>query len=202
MSNMDIRTVKEIFARLFVIAVQYRMHFLAFTKSLEKSKFISKVEKNRYDEYFNESLEDIFFDITNVRIDKDNSFGVYNDAYWCGYTYFELYLVTGRSFAFIFLKLPMSKMMDLYPIYHEMDFSSLLEYFYEMDNSKTILRLLCEEKRCSLSKLSLETGISKTTLAKYNSSDESLYKASFNAIYKISMYFNVPISMFYNDKIE
>ncbi len=46
-----------------------------------------KIEKGQYNDYFNKSLEQIFFDITNQKIDRDESFGVYNDAYWCGYSY-------------------------------------------------------------------------------------------------------------------
>lgn len=188
--------IKELFARLFVLGIQNKINFHAFTKAIERSELIIKIEKNQYDDYFNKPLEQIFFDITNKHIDIKGSFGIYNDAYWCGYSYFELHRRTNKSFSFIFLKLPLSKMMDIYSIYHEMDFSSLLEYFHELDQKKTILRLLCEERKCSISKLSLATGISKATLSKYNADDASLYNASFQAIYKIAEYFDVPFSLF------
>lgn len=196
MSNLNVKEVKELFARLFVLAIYHKINFLAFTKALEKSEFIKKIENGQYDDYFNNSLQRIFFDITKRKIDGDNSFGIYNDAYWCGYSYFELQQKTKKSFSFIFLKLPLTKMIDIYSIYHEMDFSSLFNYFYELNKEKTILRALCEEKHCSLPKLSTSTGISKATLAKYNASDDALYNASFQNIYKISMYFEVPISLF------
>ena len=200
MSNFDVKKVKESFARIFVLGIQYKINFHAFTKSLERSNFVKKIEEGQYDDYFNKSLEQIFFDVTGRIIDKDNSFGIYNDAYWCGYSYYELHARTQKSFAFIFLKLPLSKMMDMYSVYHEMDFSSLLEQFSRLDEEKTILRLLCEENGCSLSELSYETGINKATLIKYSASDEALYNGSFQTIYKISQFFNVPISLFYNEK--
>ena len=75
MSNLDIRKVKETFARLFVMAVQNEVNFMAFTKALERSVFANLIEANRYDDYFNSPLEDIFFDITRRRIDKDESLG-------------------------------------------------------------------------------------------------------------------------------
>ena len=196
MNSVDIRKIKELFARLFVLAIQNKINFYAFTKALERSELIKRIERDQYDDYFNNSLEKIFFDIVNKSIDDDESFGVYNDAYWCGYSYFELYLATKKSFSFIFLKLPLSQLMHIYSTYHEMDFSSLLEYFYELDRKKTVLRLLCEEKKCSIPKLSMETGINKATLVKYNASDESLYKGAFQNIYKLSIYFDVPISLF------
>jgi hypothetical protein len=188
--------VKETFARLFVMAVQNEINFLAFTASLERSAFANLIEEDVYDDYFNTPLTRIFFDITKMHIEKDESFGIYNDAYWCGYSYFELQQRLKKPFSYLFLKLPLSKMMDIYPIFHEMDFSALLEFFEKEKDKKTILRALCEQRHCSLSKLSASTGINQATLSKYNADDEALLKGSFQNVYKISKYFNVPVSLF------
>ena len=66
----------------------------------------------------------------------------------------------------------------------------------KLDKEKTILRALCEERGCSISKLSNETKISKATLSKYNSSDNALYKGSFQYLYKLGNYFDIPLSLF------
>ena len=196
MSNLDLRMAKETFARLFVMAIQNEINFLAFTSSLERSVFANLIEEDVYDDYFNTPLTRIFFDITKMHIEKDESFGIYNDAYWCGYSYFELQQRLKKPFSYLFLKLPLSKMMDIYPIFHEMDFSALLEFFEKEKDKKTILRALCEQKRCSLSKVSAATGINQATLSKYNADDEALLKGSFQNVYKISKYFNAPVSLF------
>ena len=188
--------VKELFARLFVIAFQYKANLLSFAYQLAKSDFVSKVERGRYDEYFHKPLLDIFYDITGRRVDKDGSFGVYDDAYWCGYSYYEIHLRTKKPFAYILLKLPLTLMADMYSIYHEMDFSSLLEYFIKRSKEETILRLLCKEHKKSLPDLSYATGISLTTLSKYNASDEALYKASFQNIKRIQEFFDAPANLF------
>lgn len=192
----DLRSMKELFARLFVLAFWNKMNLLSFTAALSKSELIKKLELKEYDDYFNKELTDIFFDITGNRINEDNSYGVYNDAYWCGYSYFELQLRTQKPFTYIFLKLPLTKMVDIYTIYHEMDFSSLLEYFVRIRKEKTILRLLCEQRRTSLTKASYETGIGLATLAKYNADDGALYKASFQNVFRIAEFFGFPISLF------
>jgi len=197
MNSFDTKPVKEIFCRLFVLAIQNKVNFLAFTKALERSEFVYKIEDGKYDEYFHKSLIDIFYDITKMQLNEDTSFGIYNDAYWCGHAYFELHQKTERPFVYIFLKLPLSKMIDLYSIYHEMDFSSLLAYFDKVIREKTILRLLCEEKKCSLSELSESTCINKATLAKYNSADEYLFKGSFQYIYRLSLFFDAPLHLFF-----
>lgn len=196
MNNYDIDKVKYIFARLFVVAVQNMTNLNAFTRALEKNEFVQKIEANKYDDYFNKSIMEMFESITSNTIREDDSFGIYNDAYWSGVSYFDLHLKTNKPFSYIFLKLPFEKMLDIYDVYHEMDFSSLYEYFQKLEQEKTILRLLCEQSHKSLSKISKATSISINTLSKYNASDEALYKASFQNIIKIANYFDVPISLF------
>ena len=196
MSNFDVKKVKEIFSRLFVLATISKMNLEAFTNHLAKSNFASSIENNSFSDLFNLPLVKIFYEITGNNIDSDTSFGVFNDAYWCGYSYFEIQQRTGKSFALIFLKLPFAKLIDLYPIYHEMDIASLMDYFNKVNTDKTILRLLCQKNKCSLQELSNKTGINKATLAKYNASDDSLLKASFKTVYKLATYFSAPFSLF------
>ena len=194
--NSDTRVVKELFCRLFVIAIRNKTNLSSFTYLLERSVFLPKIEENTYDEYFNKPLEDIFFDITNDHIEEDDSYGIYDDAYWAGASYFELFLETKKPFSYIFLKLPLVKMMDIYPIYHEMPFSSLVEYFHKLEKEKTIIRALCEQNKYSLTKLSDLTGINKATLSSYNASDEALYKGSFQNIISIASSLKAPTNLF------
>lgn len=196
MNNYDLNKVKYIFARLFVVAIQNMVHPQAFTKALEKSTLIKKIEDGKYDDYFNKSVLEVFKTITGNVLSEDNGFGIYNDAYWCGAMYFDLFVKTHKPFSYLFLKLPFEKMLDIYEVYHEMDFSSLLMYFQQCEKEKTILRTLVEEKHISLSKLSKATGININTLMKYNASDEALYRGSFQNIVKIATFFEAPISLF------
>lgn len=196
MSNIDTRAVREIFARLFVVAIENRINFAAFTTMLAKSEFVTKIERDQYDDCFNKTIDDILYQVTNNHLTICESYGVYNDAYWCGFSYFNLFQKTKKPFSYIFLKLPLARMMDLYPVFHEMDLSSLVDRFQKIEKTKTILRLLCEHYKCSVAKLSSATGINKATLAKYNASDDALYKGSFQNIIKIASFFDVPISLF------
>ena len=196
MIDYDIKNVREIFARLFVIVIQNETNLTAFTRALASSDFVKKIEADKYDDFFNKPLIEIFESIITIYLSEDKSFGVFNDAYWSGISYFDLYLKTNKPFSYIFLKLPLEKMLDIYPVYHEMDFSSLCELFVHLEQEKTILRILCEQFHKSLTKISKATLISSNTLSKYNASDDSLYKASFQNIIKIANYFDVPISLF------
>ena len=195
MSEQSVR--KEQFARLFVITVQNKMNLDAFTYFLERSKFVEKIESGGYDEYFNQDLECIFFDVTENRVGIELlSYGVYDDAYWAGSMYFELFQRTHKPFAYLFAKLPLSKMMDMYPVFHEMDYSALEDQFLLLARKKSILRILCDQKGCSIPKLSKATGICASTLGKYAFSDDALYNGSFQTIMKIAKYFGAHASLF------
>ena len=196
MNDYEINNVREIFSRLFVLAVRNKMNFQAFTNMLIKSDYILLIEKNEYNELFEKPIDLLFFEITGFNVKVDNSYGVYNDAYWSGQNYFDLHMRTKKSFAYIFLKLPFSQMMNIYTIFHEMDFSSLVSYFSEKCEEKTILRLLCESYNKSLNDISKATTIPLSTLNKYNKSDEYLYRASFQTISKIASFFDVGYSLF------
>ena len=193
--------IKDIFARLFVIATQNKVDLSSFTYFLETSKFIQIIEDDRYDEYLNKPINKIYSDIVEIETKEDTSYGIYNDAYWCGASYFEIFMHTKKPFSYIFLKMPLETLISLYPVYHEMDLSSLFEYFESAEKKKTILRCLCEINKISLAKLSKVSEIPLPTLVKYNASDKALYKASFQTVMTLSCIFETNISLF-REKIE
>ena len=195
MSDYGLDVVKESFSRLFVIAISNQMHPAAFTFALGKSDYASSIENKQYTNVISINLKKEFLNISGKECEND-SYGVYNDAFWSGQCYFDLQRKINKSFSYIFLKLPLNQMLDIYKIFHEMDFSSLVEYFEKKEKEKTILRLLCDYKKISLNKLSKATSISVNTLSKYNASDEALYKGSFQNIIKIARFFEVPTSLF------
>ena len=196
MNDYELDNLRETFSRLFVLAVRNKINFKSFTNMLSNSSFIVAIEKDKYNELFNKPIEQLLFSITGFETKEDNSYGIYNDAYWCGQNYFDLHIKTKKPFVYLFLKLPFEEMMNIYSIFHEMDFSSLVDYFHKKENEKTILRILCEEKRCSLNDLCKATSLSLNTLRKYNSSDDILYNASFQNIIKLIEYFDVSYLVF------
>lgn len=196
MNDYEINDIRETFSRLFVLAINKKMNFSSFTSMLVKSDFILQIEKNEYDESLKKPVNVLFSEITGFEVKEDNSFGIYNDAYWSGQNYFDLHLKTNNSFEYIFLKLPLEKMISVYTIFHEMDFSSLVEYYIKESEKKTILRLLCEQSDKSLNDISNSTSISLNTLKKYNKNDNYLYNASFQTISKLVSYFDVNYSLF------
>lgn len=196
MNDFERRKIRETFSRLFVVAINNQINLYSFTSLLERSELASKIEKDIYDPIFEMPIDNLFYSITGFKNQQSSGYGIYNDAYWAGQNYFDLQYRLKKSFSFIFLKLPFDELLNIYLIYHEMDLTSLVEYFERKDSEKTILRLLCERERCSLNDVSKETGIPLSTLKKYNTDDDFLYNASFQTVSKIVGYFGVNYPLF------
>lgn len=189
-----IKINKDYFSRLFVLAKQNKVNLKSFTFMLVNYYYLEFTDS--YTDVT--SLVDLFNQITNLYIDKDDSYGIYDDAYWCGTAYFYLKNKCKKSLAYILLKLPVDELIDMYSIYHEMDYSSLYSRFVEKEKEKTIFELLCEYRYCSLAEVARKTGITINTIKKYNLNDEFLLKASFQNIIKISDFFDINIDVFKN----
>ena len=198
MNNYELYKIREVFSQLFVIAIKNKMNLDSFTFYLERSKLVYSIENDIYNDMIDTSLDYIFHLITNYKVEDIDVDGIYNDAYWAGQSYFDLQQELKIPFSLLFLKLPLSKMLNIYPIYHEMDISSLVSYFISLNKEKTILRILCENKKCSLNDICKKTNIKLSTLKKYNESDSHLYSASFQNINKLVNYFNTTYSLFVN----
>lgn len=195
-SNYYLPRIRETFCRLFVIGILNKINLNAFTTLLERSDYINEIENKHYDLADSSSLESLFLSITKIELHENNSYGVFNDAYWCGYVYFELHLRMKKPFSYLFLKLPLANLLDMYPLYHEMDIAQVEQYLSSREKDNTIIRLLSEKKLMPLTKLANSTGISINTIRKYANSDEYLYAASFQNIVKIGGAFDVPLSLF------
>ena len=183
---------KEFFARLFVIAKQNKCNLRAFSIMLME---YDNLEFN--DSFINFlAITEVFRKITGIYVTNDKSRGVYDDAYWCGLSYYYLVKKSEKPLSYILLKLPFDQMMDLYDIYHEMDVSSLYERFLQIEKEESILPLLCKQYQTSLVEVSKKTNISINTLKKYAKEDRYIHNASFQYIYKLSNFFSIPISLF------
>ena len=127
---------------------------------------------------------------------KDNSFAKYNDAYWCGYVYAEIFYNSGRSFPYIFLMLPLDDLINKYDVYHEMDISQLIDYFQKCEMKETILTRLIKKRKITTAELSKLSGVPLNTLNYYKKSNEYIYKANFSVIKRIAMVLDVDDRIF------
>ena len=181
--------VQDVFARLFVLAIQNDFHPNAFTYMLERSEFVNYIENGKTNELFDLKIETLFETITSYKIETDTSFGIYNDAYWCGYSYFVIFVRSKKPFSYIFLKLPFSDLLSLYPVYHEMDISQFIdsmEKFYNETILETKLKRIRENRGISQLELAKLSGVKLRSIQMYEQKVNDIDKAQGHTLYKIS----------------
>lgn len=195
-TNKDREKYIDYVAQLFKLAVSSRIHFEAITTALERSSFIRELEDGEYSRIYEQTSYDSFYEIFHLLNMSEDSPFIYNDAYWCGYVYMNIFYEFSKSFSYIFLYLPLEELMSLYSVYHEMDISQIYDYFRKQIEGESILSKLLKKKKISAVSLAEKTGISENTINYYKKSNKNIYKASFQNVYKIAKALDVPETLF------
>lgn len=184
------------FARIFVLAIEQRINLDLINEVLARSSLITNIEKDNYSELVNNTIAGLvkyYFDCVPF---EDDSLYKYNNAYWCGFVYMNIYYKYHKPFSYIFLKLPLRKLIDMYDVYHEMDIGAVYEIFEEISKQKTILQLLLEKHKINNKKLAKMSKVKISTIVHMKQNDEHLYAGSFANVHKIALALNEPDNLF------
>ena len=167
----------------------------AIEERTASSSFVFDLERGEYDEQ--KSLEQTVEDAYEVKLmeEADISFR----GLFFAESYYRLFLALNRSFEYLFLYWPVSRFLETYGVYHEMDFSSLLRDFQSKVKETPLLKKLCLAREIKRSDLSRLTGINENSLAKYASDDRYLSGASFDTLYDLAKLFKVKMNLFASD---
>ena len=186
----------EYISQIFSLCVETKIHFDVITDAIAKSTFIKNIESGDYSYINNKTYYEIFIEIFDKEYTTNNNYMNYNDAYWCGYAYSKLFYKYRKSFSYIFLKISLENMMNMYKTYHEMDISQLYEKFEIEMGKDSVLRLLLKKHSMSGAELSRRTGLSIGTINNLKKDDRNLYNATFNTVYSIALVLDEPGNMF------
>lgn len=182
--------------RIISIAVKRKIVFQVITQKLSDSDLLKEIENGDYFLILNYTPEELFSKIFDMDPVVETSYFKYDDAYWCGYIYANIFYRYDKNFPYIFLILPLEELLDMYPLYHEMDISSLFNYYDELEKKETLLSRLLKYRQIKATKLSILTGISFETIKYYKKNNQNIYNANFNTIKKIAIVLNIDDRIF------
>ena len=118
---------------------------------------------------------------------------VYNQCLWAAESYLRIQGETGLTFECIFQYISINKMYEYFPLYHEMDFSHIINEFKRLYEDKSVLSILIDKYHYSLMDISKRTGISYDMLSSLKQRRRDIRKASVEIVTKLSQIFNVRI---------
>ena len=109
--------------------------------------------------------------------------------YWAGWALAEYQWYTGRRFKDIFEYAPLSKIISMYSVYHEMDitqFIDTLDRFYNEIDAETKLKRIRESRGLSQADLANESGVHLRSIQMYEQKVNDIDKAQVQTLYKLS----------------
>ena len=96
---------------------------------------------------------------------------------------------TGRRFKDIFARIPLTKLIGMYSVYHEMDitnFIDTMEEFYKAAEGDSNLKRIRENRGLSQTQLAEQSGINVRNIQMYEQRVNSIDKAQAHMLYKLS----------------
>ena len=104
-------------------------------------------------------------DVPNPSFSEDRS-----PEYWAGWALAEYQWFSGRRFKDIFERIPLSKIINMYSVYHKMDISQFIgsmEKFYTETILETKLKRIRENRGISQSELAKLSGVELRSIQMY-----------------------------------
>ncbi len=109
--------------------------------------------------------------------------------YWAGWALAEYQWYTGRRFKDIFDRIPLSQIISMYPVYHEMDitnFISSMEELFKATVREPKLKAIRESRGLAQSELAAQSGVNIRTIRAYEQRSNEIDKAQAQTLYKLS----------------
>lgn len=109
--------------------------------------------------------------------------------YWAGWAIAEYQWFTGRRFKDIFERIPLTKIIGMYSVYHEMDitnFIETMEELYKTTERESRLKRIRESRGLSQAELATQSGVKLRNIQMYEQRYHDIDKAQAQTVYKLS----------------
>ncbi len=109
--------------------------------------------------------------------------------YWAGWALAEYQWFSGKRFGDIFECIPLTEIIQLYPIYHEMDITQFIRTMQDrcsQMNTISKLKRLREKRGLSQSDLAKRAGVNIRSIQMYEQKNNDIDKAQANTLYRIA----------------
>lgn len=183
----------NVFERILSVAYLEKYSTQSLERTISYSPYFQQIEKD--DRGFAPIINDFslvkeFF--PNFKKDL-LTIPSYNQCLWAAESFLRIQGETGLTFECIFLYIPINKMYEYFPLYHEMDFSHIVKEFKQLFSKKSPLGILIEKYHYSLADIASKVGVSYDMLSSLKRRKRDIKKTSVDVVMKLSQILNVRI---------
>ena len=171
-----------------------KMNVEVFSKVFASSKQAKNLEIGNPAIISGKSAEELIREIFSFILSNDNLpenvfFQERTAAYWAGWAlaYYQWY--TMHSFKDVFTRVPLTEILAMYEIYHEMDLTNFVEDLnkrYNEASLETNLKRIREARDLSQNQLAHLSGVKVRSIQLYEQKVNDIDKAQVQTLYKIS----------------
>lgn len=165
----------------------------ALERGISYSNFFQKIEVDHLSFPIYVSEIELLKEIYKTNNIDVNNLTTFNECIWAAESYLKIQYSTGLTFEAIFIYLPIEMMYQYYDIYHEMDFSQIINKFNRIYLSQSIFNVLIKKYHYSLKDISHELNISYETLKALKNRKRDIKKLDVSITHKLALFFNVRI---------
>lgn len=133
-------------------------------RTIAYSSAFSLLEKSDITELAFSPKEYIFERMFDIYISNEFEYSPYDVYGWLGYTYIRLFFDLEITFESLFFVLPIDEAINMYPLFHEMDYLQTLD-FVKSKVKHSLLDEIMAYKKMSSQKLSRLSGVSYSTIS-------------------------------------
>ncbi len=112
-----------------------------------------------------------------------------SQIYWAGWALAEYQWTTRKRFKDLFARVPLSEIIAMYSVYHEMDISHFIEDLnkkYDAVEQDTRLKTIREHRGISQTELAQLSGVKLRSIQMYEQKVNDIDKAQAGTVYKLS----------------
>lgn len=173
MNNYYFYEYAHLLERILSTAYKYQYSLAMVEKEISYSPYFQALEKSQKDVIINEEslLKDIFKEDINSK-----EVPTYKECSWASEAYLYIQKETKLTFECIFLYIPINKMYDYFPLYHEMDFSVFLLEFSRLYILHSAFSILLKKNNYSLKYISELINVPYDTLVSYKQRKRDICK--------------------------
>lgn len=192
MNNYYLSEHIALLERVFSFAYQHKYALKVVEKEVSYSSFFQSIEKRDYFSAFIDdgSLIKNIFHVSNFDLMQTPT---YNQCLWAAEAYLRIQEKTKLTFEAIFLYIPISKMYDYFPLFHEMDFIQIVDEFKRLYFNQSVLNILLTSYNYSLKYVSEILSLPYDSLYSYKTRRRDIKKISGEASYLLASLFHVRI---------
>lgn len=165
-----------------------------FAKLFVQSKLSSQFERGNPAVVSGKSGEELIRELLRSLMPEEKYpnrrfFEERSPEYWAGWALAYYQWFTGKRFKEIFLRIPLSEILMMYRVFHEMDLSNFVESMEKRFNAvvlETKLKTIRESRQVSQRELATMSDVSLRSIQLYEQKVNDIDKAQAQTLYKLS----------------